>query len=75
MEGVFDDDDDMLIQASGTIEEGDDNVDDADLIDLGAIKKKMMPLIVGDEESKGFISLSFFLFIFGLEREGGGGVK
>ena len=55
MEGVFDDDDDMLIQASSKdMEDGDDVVnedDDADSIDLGAIKKSMMPLIMGDEDS------------------------
>ena len=57
MEGVFDDDDDMLIQASSKVQEdGDDFMnhdddDDTDSIDLGAIKKSMMPLIMGDEDS------------------------
>ena len=56
MEGIFDDDDDMLIQASSKVAEDGDNFvdnddDDADSIDLGAIKKSMMPLIIGDEDS------------------------
>ncbi|XP_076442996.1 WD repeat and HMG-box DNA-binding protein 1-like [Babylonia areolata] len=54
MQGVFDDDDDMLIQASCKAEEnadGDDD-DDAESIDLGAIKKSLMPVILGDEESR-----------------------
>ena len=56
MEGIFDDDDDMLIQASSKVAEDGDNFvdnddDDADSIDLGAIKKSMMPLIMGDEDS------------------------
>lgn len=42
-----DDDDDALIQASGMLLDDDD----ADSIDLGAIKKSMMPLIEGDEDS------------------------
>ena len=56
MEGIFDDDDDMLIQASSKVAEDGDNFvdnddDDADSIDLGAIKKSIMPLIIGDEDS------------------------
>ncbi|KAL8588870.1 hypothetical protein ACOMHN_051464 [Nucella lapillus] len=54
MEGVFDDDDDMLIQASCKVADDDDDDDDDDSasIDLGAIKKSMMPLITGEEESR-----------------------
>ena len=65
MEGVFDDDDDMLMQASSkAVEDGDDDDDDdADSIDLGAIKKSMMPLIMGDEDSNaaGVCGSSFFV--------------
>ncbi|KAK7103194.1 WD repeat and HMG-box DNA-binding protein 1-like [Littorina saxatilis] len=50
MEGVFDDDDDMLIQASSKVM-GEIDDDDTDSIDLGAIKKSMMPLIMGDDDS------------------------
>ena len=63
MTGVFDDDDDdMLIQATGADVDNDDMLikasgveidddDDADSIDIGAIKKQLMPTILGDEDS------------------------
>nr|KAG5689770.1 hypothetical protein BaRGS_031171 [Batillaria attramentaria] len=59
MEGVFDDDDDMLIEASSKVvnDDGDDSDDDTGSIDLGAIKKRLMPMITGDEDSNAAATL------------------